>query len=108
MSAEDFQLMDESKTDDSITKRDFIKIYHQHGAEVKIENQNINFYFGKYPTYIEKGNGYVEVDLEVKKVDNTIFTIADDIRVVNNAIALIFKEAQLSKTSGTRIEDKNI
>ena len=41
MSAEDFQMIDDSKIDNSIIKRDFIKIYHQHGAEVKNENQNI-------------------------------------------------------------------
>ena len=37
MSAEDSQLIDDSKNDDSIIKRDFIKIYHQHVAEVKNE-----------------------------------------------------------------------
>ena len=38
MSAEDFQLIDDSKMDDSIIKRDFIKIYHQSGANVDAEN----------------------------------------------------------------------
>ena len=38
MSAEDFQLIA-----DSVLKRDFIKINHQHGAEVNNENQNIKF-----------------------------------------------------------------
>ena len=48
MSAEDFQLIDDSKIDDSIIKREFIEIYHQHGAEVNNENQNIKFYFEKF------------------------------------------------------------
>ena len=45
MTAEDFQLKDDSKIDDTIIKIDFIKIYHQHGAEVNTENQNIKFFF---------------------------------------------------------------
>ena len=43
MSAEDFHSIDDSKIDDSIIKSDFTKIYHQHGAEVKNENQNFKF-----------------------------------------------------------------
>ena len=65
MSAEDFQLIDDSKIDDLIIKRDFIKIYHQHGAEVNIENQNIKFYFGENLNYIQIGNSYLEIDIEV-------------------------------------------
>ena len=44
MSAEDFQLIDEEKIDDSIVKRDFMKIYHQFGAIVDNENSNIKFF----------------------------------------------------------------
>ena len=47
MSAEDFQLIDDSKNDDSIIKRDFVKMYHQHGAEVNNEKQNIKFFWRK-------------------------------------------------------------
>ena len=47
MSAEVFQLIDDSKIDDSNIKRDFIKIYHQSGANVVAENSQIKFYFGK-------------------------------------------------------------
>ena len=43
MSAEDFQLIDDSKIDDSIIKRDLIKIYHQHGAEVIMKIKKSNF-----------------------------------------------------------------
>ena len=41
MSAEVFQLFDNEKVDDSVIKRDFIKIYHQYWAEVNNENQII-------------------------------------------------------------------
>ena len=65
MSAEDFQMIDGSKIDESIIKRDFIKIYHQHGAEVNIGNQNFNFYFGENPNYKKIGKGYLEVEIEI-------------------------------------------
>ena len=41
MSAEDFQLIDNEKSDDSIIKRDFIKLYNQSGANVNAENSQI-------------------------------------------------------------------
>ena len=69
MSAENFQLVADSKIDDSIIKRDFIKRYHQHGAEVNDENQNIKFYFGENLNYIQIGNSYLEIGIEVKKAD---------------------------------------
>ena len=73
MSAEGFQLIHDSKIDDSIIKRDFIKIYHQHGAEVNNENQNNKFFFGENLIYIQIGNSYLEFDIEVKKADGENF-----------------------------------
>ena len=109
MSAEDFQLIDDSKIDDSIIKRDFIKIYHQHGAEVNSENQNIKFYFGENLNYIQIGNAYLESDILVRKADATNFTNVDEIRLVNNALAYVFQEARLSTSAGTEIEhNKNL
>ena len=90
MSAENFQLMDNSKIDDSIIKRDFIKIDHQHGAEVNNENQNIKIYFGENLNYIQIGNPYLEIDIPVRKADRTNFANADEIRLVNNGLAYIF------------------
>ena len=101
MSAEDFQLIDDSKIDDSIMKRDFIKIYHQHGAEINIENQNIKFYFGEKLNYIEIGIVYLEIDILVREADRSIFTNADEIRLVNNGLASIFQEGRLSTSAGT-------
>ena len=109
MSAEDFQLIDDSKIDDSIIKRDFIKIYHQHGAEVNNENQNIKFYFGENLNYIQIGNSYLEIDIEVRKADGTNFANADQIRMVNNALAYVFQEGRISTSAGTEIEhNKNL
>ena len=67
MSAEDFQLKKIEKTDDSITKRDFMKIYHQSGANVDAENSQIKFYFDENHNFIEVGNGYLEFDIRVRK-----------------------------------------
>ena len=87
MNAEDFQLIGDSKIDDSITKRDFIKIYHQHGAEVNNENQNTKFYFGENPDFIQIGIAYLEIDILVRKADRTNFADADEVRLVNNGLA---------------------
>ena len=109
MSAEDFQLIGGSKIDDSIIKRDFIKIYHQHGAEVNNENQNIEFYFGENLNYIQIGNAYLEIDILVRKADRTNFADADEIRLVNNAFAYVFQEGRISTSAGTEIErNKNL
>ena len=43
MSAEDFQLIETEKIDDSNIKRDFIKTYHQSGANVDAETSQIKF-----------------------------------------------------------------
>ena len=102
-------MIDDSKIDDSIIKRDFIKIYHQHGAEVNNENQNTKFYFGQNPNYLQIGNAYLGIDVEVGKADRTNFANADEIRLVNNGLAYIFQEGRLSTAAGTEIEhNKNL
>ena len=106
MSAEDFQLIADSKNDDSITKRGFIKTCHQHGAEFNIGNQNIKFYFGENRNFIQIGKGYLEADKEVKIADDTNFTNADEIdeiRLVNKGLAHTFRGGRLSTSSGTEI-----
>ena len=44
-SAVDSHLLDDKKIEDSISKRDFIKIYWQSGADVSNEISNIKFFF---------------------------------------------------------------
>ena len=106
MSAEDFQLLDDQKIDDSIIKPDFMKIYHQHGAEVNNENQNIKLYFGEKINYIQIGNSYLEIDIEIRKTERTNFTNADKIILDNNGLGYIFQEERLSSSAGTEIEHK--
>ena len=45
MSLEDFQLLDNEAIDNSIIKRDFLKVYHQQGAQLNDPDQNFEFIF---------------------------------------------------------------
>ena len=102
-------MIDDPKIEDSIIKRDFIKIYHQHGAEVNNENQNIKFYFGENLNYIQIGNAYLEIDKVVKRADGNNFSDADGITLVNNALAYVFQEGRISTSAGTETEhNKNL
>ena len=109
MSAEDFQLIDDSKIDDSIIKRDFIKIYHQSGANVDAENSQIEFYFGENHNFIQVVNGYLEFDIRIRRADGNPFVVAnpartDVIRLVNNAFAYTIHDARISSIAGVEIE----
>ena len=108
MSAEGLQLTDTEQIDDSITKRDFIKVYHQSGANVDAENSQSKFYFGENHKFIEVGNGYLEFDIRVRRADGNLFTIVapgkDVIRLVNNAFAYIIHDARISTLAGVEIE----
>ena len=110
MSAEDFQLIDDEKIDDSIIKRDFIKIYHQSGANIDAENSQIRFYFGENHNFIQVGNGYLEFDIRVRR-DGGPFRVPvndgdpnDIIRLVNNAFADTIHDAGITTSAGVEIE----
>ena len=83
-------------------------MYHQNCAEVINENQIIKFDSEEKFEYIRINDGYLELNIEIKKVDNTIFTNADIIRLVNNGLAYFFQEGRLSISSGTEKENKQI
>ena len=51
MSLEDYQLIDKEPFDNSITKRDFTKIYHQQGAQLNQSDQNTEYNFGEKNNY---------------------------------------------------------
>ena len=104
MSAEDFQLIDDEKIDDSIIKRDFIKIYHQSGANVNSENLQIKFHFGENHNFIQLGNGYLEFDIRVRLDNDNNFGDANVIRLINSALAYVIHEAGISTASGVEIE----
>ena len=104
MNLEDFQLLDNESSDNSIIKRDFTKIYHQQGAQLNQSDQNIEFIFGENNNHHQIGNGYLEFNITVRKNDTTNYHIEDPIRLVNNGFAFCFKEARLSTTIGSDIE----
>ena len=101
-------MIEDSKIDDSFIKRVFIKIYHQHGAEVNNENRNIDFFLGENLNYIQIGNSYLEINITVRKADRTNFANADEIRLVNNVLAYILQEGRISTSAGTELEHKKI
>ena len=105
MSLEDFQLLDNEPFDNSIIKRDFTEIHHQKGAQLNQSDQNIEFKFGENKNYHQIGNGYLEFIITVRKNDTTNFHIKDPVRLVNNGYAFCFKEARLSNTLGSDLED---
>ena len=104
MSLENFQLLGNEPFDNSIIKRDFIKVYHQQGAQLNDPDQNIEFIFGENKSYHQVGNSYLEFDITVRREDNANFTNNSRIRLTNNAFAYCFKEARLSIISGSDLE----
>ena len=90
--------------DNSIFKGNFLKKYHQQGAQLNQQDQNIEFIFAENNNYHRIGNAYVEFDITVSKDDNTNFLYDNPIRLVNNLFAFCFKEARLSTTIGSDIE----
>ena len=104
MSLEDFHLLDNEPIDNSVIKRDFLKVYHQQGAQLNQSDQNIEFIFGEKNNYHKIGDAYLEFDITVRKTDTTNFHNEDPIRLVNIGFAFCFKEARLSTSVGSDIE----
>ena len=104
MSLEDFQLLDNESFDNSITKRDFLKVYHQQGAQLNDADQNIEFIFGENNNFHQIGDSYLEFDITVR-AQNAADAFDEDspIRLTNNGFAHAFQEARLS-TATTDLE----
>ena len=92
MSLEGFHLTDNEPIDISIIKRDFLKIYHQQGANLSDSNQNVQFIFDANNIYRQIGNSYNEFHRTVR---NTVgdFIDGSNIRLLNNAFTFCFEEA---------------
>ena len=103
MNLEDFQLLDNEIFDNSIVKRDFMKVYHRQGAQLNDSNQNIKFIFGENNNYHQIGNDYLEYDITVQD-PAAVFDNNIRIRLTNNGLAYIFQEAVLPTTSGSNLE----
>ena len=104
MSLEDFQLIDNETFDNSIIKRDFLKVYHQQGAQLNDADQNIEFIFGENNNFHQIGNAYLEFDITVRAQRAAdAFDENSPIRLTKNGLAYVFQEARLS-TSTTDLE----
>ena len=110
MSLEDFQLLDNEPTDDSIIKRNYSKIYHQQVALLNDPDQNVELIFGESSNYHQVGNSHLGFNITVPKAKGKNFNFTNDpatnevIGLVNNAFAYCFKEGTISTTGGMKIE----
>ena len=66
MSLEAFQLLENEVFDNSIVKRDFLKVYHQQGAQLNDPDQNSLFIFFENNNYHQIGNACLEYDITVQ------------------------------------------
>ena len=103
MSLEDFQLLDSEPFDNSIIKRDYLKVYHQQGGLLNDPDQNTEFILGENNNYHQNGNAYLENDISVR--DPTVGSNNNaQIRLVKNGLAYCFKEPVFSTTRGMELE----
>ena len=105
MSLEAFQFLDIEVCDNSMVKKDFMKVYHQQGAQFNDPDQNIKSIFGVNNNYHQIGNAYLEYDIRVQDLA-AVFDINSRIRLTNNGLAYVFQEAALATTSGSNLEHK--
>ena len=101
MSLEDFQLLENEQFDNSVIKKEFLKIYHQQGAQLNDPDQNIEFIFGENNNYDQVGNAYLEFDITISNptVNPAVFDDNSPIRLTNNGFSYVFKEARLSTST---------
>ena len=110
MSFEDFQLLDNERFDNSIMKRDFLKVYHQQGAQLNDPDQNIEFIFGENNNYHQVGNAYLEFDITVSNPTPSppVFDDNSPIRLTNNGFSYVFKETRLSTSTADLEHNKYV
>ena len=107
---ENFQLIDNETIDNSITKRELLKLYHQQGAKLDKSDKKIEFIFGENINYHQIGNAYLQYEITVEKdaadpVDR-ILIVGDATTLEIIAFAYCSNEAKLSTTGGGDIEHK--
>ena len=67
MSVGDFQLIDDATIDNLISKKDFVKVYHQQIIQLNESDKNIEILSGEFIKNYQIGNGYVQFDIQLKK-----------------------------------------
>ena len=88
-------------------KEILLKKYHRKGNQLNQSDQNFEFIFGGNNEYHQIRKAFLEINITVRKNDDTTFRHEDPVRLVNNGYAFCFKEARLSTTIGSHIEIKN-
>ena len=69
-------------------------------------DQNVEFIFGENNNYHQIGNSYLEFDITVRNPNaNFAEDNNDAIRLTNNGFSYVFKEARLSTTAGSDLEN---
>ena len=110
MSLEDFQLMDNEPIDNSIIKKEYLKIYHQQGDLLNHPDHNVELIFDEENNYHQVGNSHLGFDITVSKANGKNFNLTNDpatnevIILVKIAFAHCFKEGTISTTRGMEIE----
>ena len=89
MNSEDCKLIDNAPIDDSIFKRNYLKICHQQGTSLNDPDQNVEFISGKNNYYRQVGNAYLEFDITVRDPTASFNKNAEK-RLVNNGFAFCF------------------
>ena len=110
MSLEDFQLLENEPFDNSVIKKDFLKVYHQQGAQLNDPDRNIEFIFGENNNYHQVGNSYLEFDITVSipTPNPPVFDDNSPIRLTNNGFLYVFKEARLSTSTNDLEHNKYV
>ena len=103
MSLESFKLLDDTTIDTSIIKLDFMKIYHQRGAQLVDSNQRTGFVSGENNNYHRISIAYLELDITLRKIGGDYITFFDGnidepLRLVKSAFAYAFSIVTLSTT----------
>ena len=65
MSLEDFQLIDTGTSDNSIKKRDLLKIFHQKAPSLINSDQSIEFIFREIKNYHQIGDAYLQYETTI-------------------------------------------
>ena len=109
MSADHFQLIDDTKFDISILKKVFAEISQQQIDQLNEADKVVALLFLENKRYYRIGISYIQFDLEFEK-DGGNFEDdnSDPIRLVSNAFAHIFEEAYIHTTGSTEVESTKL
>ena len=102
MNLEVFQRLDNEPFDNSILIKDYLRVYHQQGANLNDSDQHAEFMFGENNNYHQLGNAYLEYDLTVQHPTAALDNISR-IRITNKGLAYVFEEAVWGTTSGSNL-----